>query len=142
MPIKNYTTSMSVEQSVMAIQKCLLAHGAEGFSTRYDGKTLISLAFLIKTKHGKLAFSLPANITGVQQCLINDGLGGKTITLEHSAQVAWRTLRDWVEAQMAIVEAEMVELEEIFLPYMITGDKTLYQYMLDKGFPQLEEGHG
>jgi hypothetical protein len=33
--------------------------------------------------------------------------------------VAWRIIKDWVEAQMAILESQMVQMEEIFLPYMV-----------------------
>jgi hypothetical protein len=41
---------------------------------------------------------------------------------------------------MAILETDMVRLEQIFLPYMITPDgKTLYENMVDKGF-YLTEG--
>lgn len=139
MPIKNYTTEMSVDQSVAAIQRSLRAHGAEGFTILYDGPYLSSLSFLIETKQGKLAFRLPANVAGVQQCMKNQGLRGKFTTPEHAARVAWRILRDWTEAQMAIVEAEMVEVEEVFLPYMISGGKTLYQHMLERGFPPMLE---
>ena len=47
---------------------------------------------------------------------------------EQAERVAWRIVKDWVEAQMAILESEMVQMDEIFLPYMIgsTG-KTLFE---------------
>lgn len=35
--------------------------------------------------------------------------------------MAWRIVKDWVEAQMAILESEMVQMEEIFLPYMVSA---------------------
>jgi hypothetical protein len=28
-------------------------------------------------------------------------------------------LKDWVGAQMALIEIEMVQLEQVFLPYMV-----------------------
>jgi hypothetical protein len=34
--------------------------------------------------------------------------------------VSWRLINDWVEAQMTIVETTMVQLEQVFLPYVIT----------------------
>ena len=41
---------------------------------------------------------------------------------------AWRNVRDWVLAQVAIIEAGMVQIEEVFLPYMTDGSgRTLYQ---------------
>jgi len=46
--------------------------------------------------------------------------------------VAWRIIKDWIEAQLAIVEAEMVEMAEVFLPYAVTkSNKTLYQDVIE-----------
>lgn len=51
------------------------------------------------------------------------------IKIPHYAQkVGWRILKDWVAAQMAIVEAGAAELAEVFLPYAMQRDgKTMYQ---------------
>lgn len=35
--------------------------------------------------------------------------------------VAWRIVKDWVEAQMAILESEQVQMDEVFLPYMVNN---------------------
>ena len=44
------------------------------------------------------------------------------------ACVAWRIVKDWAVAQMAILESEMVQMDEIFLPYMVNGQgQTLFQ---------------
>ena len=40
---------------------------------------------------------------------------------EQAERVAWRIVKDWVEAQMAILESEMVQMDEIFLPYMLSN---------------------
>ena len=46
--------------------------------------------------------------------------------------MAWRIIKDWIEAQLAIVEAEMVEMAEVFLPYAVTkSNKTLYQDVIE-----------
>ena len=43
-------------------------------------------------------------------------------------RVAWRIVKDWVEAQMAILESEMVQMDEIFLPYMVNDNgQTLFE---------------
>lgn len=47
---------------------------------------------------------------------------------EQAERVAWRIVKDWVEAQMAILESEMVQMDEIFLPYMVDNNgQTLFQ---------------
>jgi hypothetical protein len=43
-------------------------------------------------------------------------------------RTAWRNIRDWVMAQVAIIEAGMVLIEEVFFPYMTdSAGRTLYQ---------------
>ena len=54
--------------------------------------------------------------------------------------MAWRIIKDWVEAQMALLATGMVDLEEIFLPYMLSGDRTLYQELMTRGFRALPSG--
>ena len=51
----------------------------------------------------------------------------RLVTDEQAVKVSWRIIKDWIEAQMALVEAELAELAEVFLPYAITKDgNTLY----------------
>jgi hypothetical protein len=49
-------------------------------------------------------------------------------TLDQALRVSWRIVKDWVEAQRAIVDTTMVALEQVLLPYAITPDgRTLYE---------------
>ena len=50
-------------------------------------------------------------------------------TEEQAEKVAWRILKDWVDAQMALIEIEMVKMEEVFLPYTIIDNfgTTVYE---------------
>ena len=49
-------------------------------------------------------------------------------TFEQANRVAWRIIKDWIDAQMAVLETEMVEMEEIFLPYVLNKQgQTLYE---------------
>jgi len=58
-----------------------------------------------------------------------------------AVRVAWRILKDWVAAQMAILETEMVKLEQIFLPYVETPDgRTVYERLAESRFLQLPPG--
>jgi hypothetical protein len=49
--------------------------------------------------------------------------------------VSWCIVKDWVEAQMAIVDTNMVQLEQVFLPYVIAPDgRTLYERIRNTQF--------
>ncbi len=69
---------------------------------------------------------LPANVAGVQRALEKDR---KRADRDQAERVAWRIVKDWLAAQMAILEAEMVEVDEIFLPYLLdrTGERTMFE---------------
>lgn len=152
MPIANYTTEVPAMKSVQEIQNMLVAHGANTIVIDYDGKAPAALAFLIKTTQGELPFRLPANVKQVEKILLNmrarppetwhrdyEKVMGRI--QQQSARVAWRIIKDWVRAQMAILETVMVKIEQVFLPYLdMGGGKTLYDAMSERGFKQLGEG--
>ncbi|MCH8134806.1 MAG: hypothetical protein IIB77_02370, partial [Proteobacteria bacterium] len=60
-------------------------------------------------------------------------------TREQASRVAWRIIKDWLRAQLAIIETEQAEMVEVFLPYAqhpVTG-QTLYEQLEASGFRQL-----
>ena len=46
--------------------------------------------------------------------------------------MGWRIVRDWLEAQMAVIQTEMVSLDQIMLPYMRGAEgKTFYELYVE-----------
>ena len=145
--IANATTEVPAEKSIAEIMAILTKHGATEIMSSYNAGTAIGLTFVVPTKHGSLAFQLPAHIDKVYSILINERYDAwkedvKTRVHKQAERVAWRILKDWVRAQMAIVQTEMVTVEEVFLPYLQIRGKSLYQTLVDGQFkyPQLKEG--
>lgn len=125
MPIKNYTTTVPAAQSVAEIVGALAAHGATRIQQDYDACKPISIAFVIDTPAGLRAFRLPSSADRVKAVLLRQ----KVKTDDAQAErVAWRIIRDWVMAQMAILETEMVAIDQIMLPYMVDDHgRTVYE---------------
>lgn len=126
MPLLNYTTKVDVYTTLGAIQGQLVKHGARKIMQDYDEQGRItSLSFLIDTPAGPRGIRLPANVDAVHAVLIRQKV---KCDREQAERVAWRIVKDWVEAQMAILESEMVMLDEIFLPYMVNSNgQTVFQ---------------
>ena len=126
MPLLNYTTKVDVHTTLGAIQGQLVKHGARKILQDYDdGGHILSLSFMIDTPAGPRGIRLPANVDAVHAVLVRQKI---KCDREQAERVAWRIVKDWVEAQMAILESEMVQMDEIFLPYMIDGKgQTLFQ---------------
>ena len=126
MPLLNYTTKVNVYTTIGEIQGQLVRHGAKKIMQDYDDDGHISaLSFLIDTPNGRRGIRLPANVEAVARVLEKQRV---KCDYGQAERVAWRIIKDWIEAQMAILESEMVQLDEIFLPYMVNDKgQTLFE---------------
>ncbi|MFT3679457.1 MAG: hypothetical protein QM791_04240 [Ferruginibacter sp.] len=132
MPILNYTTKIDSYKTIMEIQRCLSSHGASKIVTDNDNSgNPIAITFCIEFKGQLQGFALPCNFAGVKKAMDKSPKVPRSLcTDEQAIRVGWRIIKDWVEAQMAIVESQLAEMAEVFIPYAVTktGD-TVYQYI-------------
>ena len=138
MAILNYTTSIATEKTAAEIQKKLAVAGAQAVLSEYDKDgVMCAMSFRVNN----IYFRLPINIEGVYTTLIEDTkIPNRLKTHEQAARVAWRIIKDWIEAQIAIIKARQAKLEQVFLPYAQNQDgKTLYEAVKDGGFKQLTD---
>lgn len=136
--LKNYTSLSSLPNIFNAIEKTLATHGAKQVTRDYnsDGR-IVSISFVVTTIRGDIGIRLPARFDRVEKIFEEQGIRFKP---EQPYRTAWATIRDWVDAQMALIDWEMVKPEEVFLPYAIAQDgRTYFEVVEDKGF-QLESG--
>lgn len=135
MPLLNYTTTVAVTKTVAEIQAVLVKAGARSILAHFnDQGQPTGVAFTIETAFGTRAFTLPVNAEKVHLVLRRDrGVAPRYKDRAHADRVAWRILKDWVEAQAAIVATEMVSLEQVMLPYM-HGDngRTVFELFQDR----------
>ncbi|HEY0792245.1 MAG TPA: hypothetical protein VGD78_14365, partial [Chthoniobacterales bacterium] len=116
--ILNYTTTIGVEQTVAEITRLLAQAKAQAILTEFDEGMVSALSFRIKTEFGVLTFRLPARVEQVYRVLArNPKIPPRLRTKDQAARVAWRIIKDWLEAQLAMIEAGLVDLEQVFLPY-------------------------
>ena len=140
MPLLDYTTSVPVARTVAQVQAKLVEHGARAVMMEYDDRGRINaLAFNVRTPNGEIPIRLPIDVAATLRVLerqyANREIPARYVKEEHAYRVAWRNIFHWVSAQMALLQTEMVKMEEIFLPYVITrGGQTIYQVMAGKGF--------
>ncbi len=130
MAIKNYTTTINANKTIGEIQELLRKHGATAIMTEYSNGNVTGLSFKIMTPRGELGIRLPSNTDRVLQVLKNQRKNNNQVkdTFDQANRVAWRIIKDWIDAQMAILETEMVEMEQIFLPYIINNKgQTVYE---------------
>lgn len=132
MAILNYTTKINAQSTILEIQKILVSHGAKKITIDYDGAVPCAVSFSILLKDRFIQYALPCNYSGVLKAMKNQKVKTRRgATLEDQAvRVSWRIVKDWIESQMALIEANLAELPQVFLPYAKAQDgSTLYEYI-------------
>jgi len=152
MALLNYTTEIDADKTAAQIAKILSMHGASAVMTEYDPESnyVSALSFKIKMADRELAFRLPTDWRPVYAILTK----GKKIPYgeqprrrfesrwrEQAVKTSWRIVKDWVEAQCALIETQMVTTAQVFLPYAVMRDgKTLSETVAQN--PQFLLGEG
>jgi len=133
MAILNYRTKIAPEKTISEIQSMLARHGVAAIMTEYEGPNVSSVSFKLVLDGKPMGFRLPCSWRAVREVFKNDPkVRGQYDTDEQAVRTAWRIINDWVQAQLALVEVNMVSVPEVFLPYAITKDgRTLSETVLE-----------
>jgi len=130
MAILNYSTKIDANKTIGEIQGKLAKSGAKKIVIDYDDEGLPSgITFACVIASGKMVyFSLPSKWEGVLKAMEKTKVTKSLKNKEQALRVSWRIIKVWIEAQLAIIEAELAELPEVFLPYAVTKDgDTMYE---------------
>lgn len=136
MAILNYTTIIEPEQTIAEIQKMLSRFDVSAMMTEYEGRQVSAVSFQINADGKKMGFKLPCNWRAVRVVFDEQGIRSvkhKDKNLDNQAiRTAWRVIFEWMRAQLALVEINMVTLPQIFLPYMMVNKtQTLSEKMAE-----------
>ena len=141
MPLLNYTTKVNAQKTVTEVMGLLVAKGADEISIVYDDdRQPAGLKWTVQSPRlGRVAFALPCNIDAVFVKLTDQRImvTSPESRRQQAIRTSWRILKDWVEAQMALLETGMVTMDEILLPYMLSGGQTFYQALVAGEFKAL-----
>ena len=141
MPILNYTTTVEAAKTVAEIQGILAKNGARSITTDFDDAGNVSgVSFVVLIDGLPLSIRLPCNVEGVYGKLWNaKGVPRRSKTQAQARRVAWRILKDWVEAQLALYQIGQAEMAQVFMPYAINSEgRTAYQMFRESHVRQLK----
>lgn len=127
----NYSTSIEADKTAAECVSILARHGAGSINLSFDGGKPTGLAFSIQTPWGLKYYDLPINLDGTQKALMKayrQGHISRRFTEKDQAErVGWRVVKDWLESQLALIEAGLADLPQIMLPYVQGNDgRTLW----------------
>ena len=146
MNIKNYTSSVPADRSILQIENILIEMGARNIAKEYDefGKVQ-SISFSIKNGEGVVPFKLPAKKEPIKKLFLA-GHGRRRHTSDQvkgyeaqAERTAWKNVKEWVELQATMIKLQQVEFMEVFMPYIFSFEhqKTLFERMKGDNFKQL-----
>jgi len=137
------TTKISVNKTVGQIQGLLAMAGALSILVDYEASQPSAISFKIQLNDRQVPFRLPCRWKAVLKVLRDrrKRIRYEEDLEEQAKRIAWRQILRWTEAQIALIETEMVKTEEVFLPYIqldSTG-RTLFEKIQEGNFKQLKE---
>lgn len=136
MAIKNFTTKINEQQTCGEITGLLASKGARRIQIDYDElRRPTGISFVFPVANVPVFFRLPANFEGVYKCLCKTkGVPYSLQNMSHARNVAWRIVKDWVGAQLALVEAGAAEIAEVFLPYAVNNvdGRTVFECFMEQ----------
>ena len=134
------TTKISAEKTAGEISTLLSRSGMVKYiQTEYDGGEIVGISFIVMTEKQRVPFRLPAKWEPVLEAMKKDKHTPRHLhSPEQARRVAWRQVLRWVQAQMALIEIGMVDIKEVFMPYlMVSRNQTLYEQLQGQNFMML-----
>lgn len=144
-PILNYNTRVPAERTIAEIQRLLAKQGANAVMTEYGPEgEVAAVSFRLEHLGQQIYFRLPAKVDPIYVLVQRHGDRKTRRTREHAAAVAWRIVKQWIEAQLALVQCDQIDMVEAFLPFaqdQATGE-TVYQRLQRENFALLTGPRG
>lgn len=125
--LRNYTTEVAAQTSIDLIKQLLRRAGAREIAEQWDqdGAT-VGILFKIQLARQVLEYRMPARtelvwrrLRGEFEAKLLPGIAATQVTRERAANITWRTLHIWLEAQLDLILTGMGDLREVMLPYML-----------------------
>jgi hypothetical protein len=140
--VRNYSTEIAVEKTIMEIEQILVKFGAKGIYKEYQGERISSIVFTLIKDGQKIPFKIPMSIEKTRPIIINAVKEGKLprryldepLRTDQGERVAWRIIKDWIDSQLSLLTMQFAEAVEILLPYAynVVENKTMYQKFIEK----------
>ena len=134
MPVLNHTTAVPVAKTMAEMQTMLAKAGATAVAVMYADGEPSGMSFQLSTPSGVRTFTLPVDVAAVQALLIAQKRTTSRVDARpaQAERVAWRIVKDWLAAQLALIDAQMATLDEVMLPYLLVApDRTLREQWRD-----------
>jgi hypothetical protein len=143
MSIKNYTSSVPADRSILKIESILIEMGATSVAKEYAQGKVISLSFAMTHQGRNTPFRLPVRKDSVKKLFLSQykrPTAAQVKACEDRAErTAWKNVKEWVELQAVMIKLDQIDFMEIFMPYILhlESNKTVYEIAKENNFARL-----
>jgi hypothetical protein len=144
MPLLNYSTTVPPAKTVAEIIALLARKQARSITQDFyeDGRHK-AVSFIMIVGGIPTRFQLPVNVDGVTGAMLKDkpydvsrsrlSRDQYTSKMREQAEwVSWRILKDWIQAQMALIESGQADAAQVFFPYIVErSGRTIYELFIE-----------
>lgn len=139
MAVLNYSTTIPAYKTVAEVEYMLMQHGATAVMKTFEDGRISGLTFGIAVSGRQIPVKLPIRIEAVLEAMKREKKQHPQkkmkLTMEQAEMVAWRQIRDWIEAQMQMIELGQMEMTQIFLQGIQGSDgQTVYERLEASGY--------
>ena len=114
-------------KTVGAIQSLRGKRKAKEVLRRYTDGLRSALIVSIEIGGETVRDSLPCRWQAIHKILQREARESRHKTESHAVNVGWRVIKDWIEAQLALIDTGMLDIGEVVLPYhLIDTESTVY----------------
>jgi len=132
--IKNYSSRSDMSTIFEVIRQSLATHKAKRIMFDYDDNgRATAITFQVEVSGERYTFRLPNRFERVKALVLESYRSlGDYISEEklddQAYRTSWANIRDWILAQMALIDSQMVRTEEVFFPYLLDqGGQTVFE---------------
>jgi len=119
--IKNYTTTIEASKSIGEIINLLAGIGASYVSQKFRDGDCVAIKFTISHQGTDVTYSLEPNPEATFLILKSKrkrpNAESDKKDKKQSFKVSWRILKDWTDAQCALIQLEQATPLQLFLSY-------------------------
>lgn len=142
-PLFMENTKIDPTRTAGEVTSELVRAGAISINTEYKAGKVCGLRWIMRVAGNDTLFDMPVRVDPIYQLLKKRSAGNSQFdaakTMLKAERIAWRQLLRWVQAQNAMIETNMVQAAEVYLPYMVVhaSGQTLFQKLSDSQFKML-----
>ena len=147
MNIKNYTSSVPVDQSILNIERLLAQAGASQIAKAYENQKVVGVKFQIVLNGKPVYFNIPCETKEFEEYMLaqyrklTPAIEEKV--KEQAARTAWKQLHEWIYIEVSRIIVRKRNPVEVFLSYVWDPhtDQTYFQKLAANNFKQLTMGN-